>query len=265
MCRNVYARGARGGGDLELILQNCRVGVFKKLVSSQAARLGFTLAEVLITLGIIGVVAALTIPTLMANYRKNVALNKLKKAYTEISQAFKMAELDYGPCEYWDYGTAFDGDSAVNFMNKYLVPYMNVVKNCGKGTGCWNGDVYSLSGVRNFTYGDNSTLTAKIIVNSGYTIGITSGGTYVAVQINLNGPSKAKKSIMGKDLFFGRLKSNENNSCRFVAGGQGSTESSLLNGDQSCSISGGATDGMACLGLIIHDGWQIRKGYPAKF
>lgn len=32
----------------------------------------FTLAEVLVTLGIIGVVAALTMPTLIANYRKQV-------------------------------------------------------------------------------------------------------------------------------------------------------------------------------------------------
>ena len=48
---------------------------------------GFTLAEVLITLGIIGVVAALTMPTLMSNYRKHQTVTQLKKAYSEISQA----------------------------------------------------------------------------------------------------------------------------------------------------------------------------------
>lgn len=42
----------------------------------------FTLAEVLITLGIIGVVAALTIPTLMSNHRANVTMQKLKKFYS---------------------------------------------------------------------------------------------------------------------------------------------------------------------------------------
>ncbi len=35
-------------------------------------RKGFTLAEVLITLGIIGVVAAITIPSLITNYQKTV-------------------------------------------------------------------------------------------------------------------------------------------------------------------------------------------------
>ena len=42
-------------------------------------RSGFTLAEVLITLGIIGVVAALTIPNLIAGYEKQVTISKLQK------------------------------------------------------------------------------------------------------------------------------------------------------------------------------------------
>ena len=50
------------------------VGMFDK-----NRRAAFTLAEVLITLGIIGVVAALTIPTLIANYKKKQAISKLQK------------------------------------------------------------------------------------------------------------------------------------------------------------------------------------------
>ena len=42
----------------------------------------FTLAEVLITIGIIGIVAALTLPTLIGNYRKSVVENKLKSTYS---------------------------------------------------------------------------------------------------------------------------------------------------------------------------------------
>ena len=48
---------------------------------------GFTLAEVLITLGIIGVVAALTIPTLVANYQKKVTVTKVKKVYVTLNNA----------------------------------------------------------------------------------------------------------------------------------------------------------------------------------
>ena len=55
---------------------------------------GFTLAEVLITMGIIGVVAALTIPSLSTAYQKRVMTTQLQKAYAEISQAAGMVVAD---------------------------------------------------------------------------------------------------------------------------------------------------------------------------
>lgn len=54
----------------------------------------FTLAEVLITLGIIGVVAALTIPTLVNNYRKKQFETGLKKEYSVLLQALDMYKQD---------------------------------------------------------------------------------------------------------------------------------------------------------------------------
>ena len=47
----------------------------------------FTLAEVLVTLAIIGVVAAMTVPTLMQNYQRKVYVAQLQKVYNEASQA----------------------------------------------------------------------------------------------------------------------------------------------------------------------------------
>lgn len=46
-------------------------------------RKGFTLAEVLITLGIIGVVAAITIPGLITAYKKHVIASSLKRAVSQ--------------------------------------------------------------------------------------------------------------------------------------------------------------------------------------
>ena len=51
-------------------------------------KVAFTLAEVLITLGIIGVVAALTLPTLISNYQKRVYVTQLKKSVSVLSQGF---------------------------------------------------------------------------------------------------------------------------------------------------------------------------------
>ena len=56
----------------------------------------FTLAEVLITLGIIGVVASLTLPTLIENYKEKVMITRIKKDYSVIMQAFQLAQADFG-------------------------------------------------------------------------------------------------------------------------------------------------------------------------
>lgn len=59
---------------------------------------GFTLAEVLITLGIIGVVAGLTLPNLISEYKKHVYYTQFRKAVTVLEQAVKLYALDNG-CE----------------------------------------------------------------------------------------------------------------------------------------------------------------------
>ena len=56
--------------------------------SAKTSRAAFTLAEVLITLGIIGVVAAMTLPTLISNYQKRVYVTQLKKSVSVLSQGF---------------------------------------------------------------------------------------------------------------------------------------------------------------------------------
>ncbi len=61
----------------------------------------FTLAEVLITLGIIGVVAALTVPSLVAKYKERQRITQLKKAYSVLNQAFVRAVADYGTPDNW--------------------------------------------------------------------------------------------------------------------------------------------------------------------
>ena len=62
----------------------------------------FTLAEVLITLGIIGVVAAMTMPALIANHRKTVLKTQFKKAYSELQQVNQnfIKDYDMNICEY---------------------------------------------------------------------------------------------------------------------------------------------------------------------
>ncbi len=97
-----------GGGDLRLstkvfrgfkskkICYNSNVCHYNYSGEFMKKIFGFTLAEVLITLGIIGVVAALTIPTLMANYQKQVWINKLKKTYSVLNEGYKQIYANEG-------------------------------------------------------------------------------------------------------------------------------------------------------------------------
>ena len=80
------------------------------LVSSQKA--AFTLAEVLITLGIIGVVAALTIPTISRNIQHAVLKNQFKKFYSTFWQAVIGIQTKEGrpvKCYYWDGTNPYTG------------------------------------------------------------------------------------------------------------------------------------------------------------
>ena len=70
---------------------------------------GFTLAEVLITLGVIGVVAAMTLPTLIQEHREKARVTQVKKAYSILSQAFTMAVQEYGDIEDWELTTTSTG------------------------------------------------------------------------------------------------------------------------------------------------------------
>lgn len=63
----------------------------------------FTLAEVLITLGIIGVVAAMTLPALVQNYKEQETVTRVKKFYSVFSQAYAQAILDNGTIDNWGF------------------------------------------------------------------------------------------------------------------------------------------------------------------
>lgn len=88
----------------------------------------FTLAEVLITLGIIGVVAALTMPVLIANYKNKVFITKTKKVYSNIQNAIIMAQQDSG--------NIGDNEFLFNVSDGYLKVTENFAKYFNGATVC---------------------------------------------------------------------------------------------------------------------------------
>ena len=94
-------------------------------------RFGFTLAEVLITLGIIGVVAAMTIPTLMVNYKAHQLHSQFLKSYSTIQQVFRRMEGDevsLDPADYKVHASYY----------KTFAKYLTGATDCGNyGVSCF--------------------------------------------------------------------------------------------------------------------------------
>ena len=79
-------------------------------------KFAFTLAETLITLSIIGVVAAITIPGLINNYKAKQLRTKYLKAYSTVAQAFKLMQNDDINTNIKDY----EGGSFAKVFARYL-------------------------------------------------------------------------------------------------------------------------------------------------
>ncbi len=154
---------------------------------------GFTLAEVLITLAIIGVVAALTIPTVVRNYRERQAISTIKKVYSSLAQAAHIAQAQNGEMSSWDANTP-------EKMLGILKPYLKVIKDCGAKKGCFPDLKYKyLNGNEWVSVEDVST--AKAMLADGISIafyGLGANNNY-NIWFDINGQKGPNQ--WGRDLF----------------------------------------------------------------
>lgn len=229
--------------------------------------LGFTLAEVLITLGIIGVVAALTLPSVIQNYQKKVTVERLKKSYSTLAQAVQMSVKDNDEVETWDFSL-----SAQEFMDKYIAPYIKDISTRAKNNGDDNNS-------KEYIFADGTTIYA-------WTFNTTlQQCIFIRLKVDINGD--AGPNILGKDVFsffiFPKKLSFYNCGVGDIAqnipkgglypDGYGYTRNTMLNyAWRGCNKRGGkAVDssgvernnagGAFCTALIMYDGWQIKEDY----
>ncbi|MDD3013813.1 MAG: type II secretion system protein [Candidatus Gastranaerophilales bacterium] len=174
---------------------------------------GFTLAEILIALGIIGVIAAFVISPLVQDFEDSMNRTAWKKSFADISQAVKRYSID----QYGDFRDVFTGSGAAghdDFRNK-LLTYLNYTQKCDAGTalgtnGCWTayGSYYKLSGKAHTSDYANYS---RVILNNGNLLAfvlnaINCNSTFtpnndncgqIIIDVNgFKGPNK-----IGKDIF----------------------------------------------------------------
>ncbi len=153
---------------------------------------GFTLAEVLITLGIIGIVAAITIPALNNKIQDEQYKTAYKKAYSTISQAFLQASQDSDIVELT--GSWSSQGAEANFSA--LKQRLKVVKSCNnsQSEGCWNvdGEQWRTENYLARGFVDNNGMAWKLRAND-------SSQLMPAILLDTNG-NKAP-NVYGKDRF----------------------------------------------------------------
>lgn len=100
----------------------------------------FTLAEVLITLVIIGVIAAITVPVLSNSYTDKMYISALKKNFSVLSNAFNLSQK-YDYFEYIDWNCADSSTDAIYADYQILKKYLNIIRECKDTEGCWSNDI----------------------------------------------------------------------------------------------------------------------------
>ena len=145
----------------------------------------FTLAETLIVMGIIGVVAALTLPNLNSSTGEKEKVAKLQKIYSNLQDAFGRAEAVYGPYDEWFVNDGNDYDKIKKRAFERITEFMKYSKACTI-TDC--AAIFDKSG----TSGGDNTTTAKynVILADGATVGFGCRTSNCDIFIDLDGANK---------------------------------------------------------------------------
>jgi len=254
------ARLVGGGADSELVsFENCS----NIQVAGPASRWGFTLAEVLITLGIIGVVCALTLPNLVASYQKHVTVEQLRVAYNLFSNVIEQAKLDYGdPIILPDDISGYTSQMS----EMYFEPYIKDVEAYPGSKIIYAKTPDKKNIFTEFGIGENrkTMCTPKGVCYKLY----RHATGYIRFIIDLNGPKGP--NIAGRDVFEFDMTPLDIKKC---GGGyhcivaphpyeEGSWSAFGVTIDGCCSKTPSECNGKTCASKIIRDGWQIKDDYP---
>ena len=206
----------------------------------------------------IGVVAAMTLPALTANSRKQEVVSRLQKFNSTMQQAVLLSVVDNGPVEYWnkesmatsDESDASDGydfvegsKQAEKFFKEYLGPYIKYL---------------SLEMTDEFVY------PLKLVFSDGTCAYLKNGG-YIDFVFDINCNKKPNK--YGYDRFYYSLSIKKNNAGKYFAPFYKTITTENWNDRnwllENCDTNSGDASGV-CARLIEYDGWQIKEDYPHK-
>lgn len=190
---------------------------------------GFTLTEIMISLTVIGIIAAITVPGTISKYQRDTQLTALKKVYADMGQALTMLQGEYVKRNlrvhdtYLYQGTFDMYDSTLlktpeATAGRFLKENFKYTKDCGTSTSnCFASTYRSIEG--NNTQDLNIGNSYSLMLSNGASIAMVpaySSKVYMvpvpgepappsvskyptAVYVDVNGPDKP--NIGGRDMF----------------------------------------------------------------
>ncbi len=218
---------------------------------------GFTLAETLITIGIIGIVAAMTIPTLMTKLKNDRESAILKEDYSILQQMMKIANEEGAMA---NIVKGNNMDEMKEWFDTYFLPYIKTTSVCYNKWGCWsknakkaNGDKYT----NNIACGAASI--SFVLYNGSYVcmddlgdfrFGVRPKGITIGILVDVNGDKQP--NVIGEDIFALQFYENE-----LLPGGYHMTKDAV---DKNCSKK--CTDntpycGVACTVKAQRQGFKL--------
>ena len=228
------------------------------------------MAEVLITLGILGVVIAMTLPSIIGKYQKIVATTQLKKIYNVISNAYLMSVEENGESKGWVYPMTPPPDeepvgwdewqgSMENFYNMYFAPYLNFKESA-----------YKKYKIHNFN-GDDTKIEPQQNLGAGYFVRNPDGmcmilwanNQFMVFTVDLN--CEKSPNIVGKDVFdiielyWLGDKTLVVPWLSYIQTGK-RTRADLIESCKSHSFANGFPG--TCFTLFVYDGMEFKKDYP---
>lgn len=207
---------------------------------------GFTISELLMALGIIGIIAAMTVPAVIENLHKRTFVAQLKSIISEVQQ---IAQNQMALKGTKDLGSTDFSSTSKLFKDSNFI----ITKKCSAENAfadCWGSTKYKYinkSGEYEVTYKNSIVLKNGVIL--GYSIyknqNITGQNekTYGLFIVDINGLDKP--NVVGRDLF------------KFYISEKGNIYPSTSPGSStvsSCTTTGNIE---SCTDLIIKDGWQM--------
>ncbi len=226
---------------------------------------GFTLSEILITLGIVGIVAVLTVPSVMRNYRNRLYVAQLQKTYSQITNAVEAIMHEENVDNYYE--TTAGAASSCNTsgvctkgIGYFLQNHFKLAKkNCSSGTkpctGGSSNSSYKLINGGNISGGIPASAICVQTVNGAAICGFhNSTNSVTSLVIDVNGPGEP--NIAGRDVFSADIKRDGSLSDY----GSGSNDPSIAGATAaSCSTSSTSIyiAAAGCLTSIIEAGWKM--------